>query len=1284
MAQLNQLLTSGSNVVTPPVGYLAMFFGTNNTLAFKDASGNLIEPTGSLNSVSASLAAQAQALTPGDKSIEGSLTITGTLTAKEYIVSSSVTNIIELNSSGSTVFGNSLDDTHQNTGSLLVTGSAIIEGDTTITGSLTIVTNTGIEFQVTNTGTKIGNTITDTHAITGSLSISGSLISTAFTGSITGSIGQFSQITGSTLLINSTGSINRLFVTNDAIVSSGSGNITVGNGGIPQSLIFGSTALTSLPAGYNWNTAIGLSTLSLLGNGNNNTALGKSAGTSITTGSDNTYLGYAAGNTHTSGSNNTIIGASATIPGFGSNNTVIGKGISLSNGTNSNIAIGDGQGNIRARYSSSWTLDTGVSSSWFSGSFAGSIVGNITGSITGSSAQIGSITGSLQGNVIGNITGSITGSTAQFTSITGSLQGAIVGNFTGSITGSTAQFLSITGSLSGSRATIFSASFGTFNTIGDITIGQNNLVVGNRGNVNNLVIGSAALPASTTGWNFNTAIGNSSLFKLGPGAGNTAIGNTAGQSLISGSNNVLIGNYGGGSLQSGSNNTIIGVYGFATGSGNVVLAASNIFIADGTTNNIILGDGATNIRARYSGSWTLSTGVSSPSFSGSISGSSAQFGSITGSLQGDIVGNITGSITGSTAQFTSITGSLIGNFTGSITGSTAQIRSITGSNILIATTSGISALDISGSNTFGTPNLAFDFLRVANANANVINPFKFFRVGSSGSFEILSSGYNIISSLSDPGTLYISGGITIGTSSLDPVAPESLVLFQPTGSSYNAGSIKTKVNNYSQFYITNLSAGISASSDFVVQADNGSQTNMFADLGINSSGYTGNGNGVGNANDAYVYGKAKDFWVGNNTTGSLFFFANTGSNVADMTLKTNKLSLTGSFSISTTGPTSSLELVGSNTKGGAGYFDFLTVQNTSVGAIDPKKYFRINSTGSLEIVSNNYDKILLTVSSSGDLGITGSINVANNVSSSAVLTSTNGTGMNFRVGDDLWIGDVNLPNTMQVSGIQNSGSGYIKFGTGSSTPIIGASGTSILQLTGSLNVSGGITGSSIQSNGIYGTAIVSAKNTAGAIYISGSGTIGGTNYIDFLKITNNATGATNTSTTFRKNLSGTIEMINSAYNATVLSIDDSGSINTQGNGITMPNRSAFRAIGVGNTISATTIVSGSNYSVDYSQGTAWNTSTGKFTAPQDGLYQVNLVARISGNAFSQAQIRKTAISGGTVTTQIMIEWGVNTTANHIGGSTISKLAVGDTLHLEVTAGSISFDANDNFSVAYIG
>ena len=62
----------------------------------------------------------------------GDLKISGSLIANQYTVSSSVTNVTFLQQSGSTIFGDSSDDTHQFTGSLTVTGSGdhyIVGGD---------------------------------------------------------------------------------------------------------------------------------------------------------------------------------------------------------------------------------------------------------------------------------------------------------------------------------------------------------------------------------------------------------------------------------------------------------------------------------------------------------------------------------------------------------------------------------------------------------------------------------------------------------------------------------------------------------------------------------------------------------------------------------------------------------------------------------------------------------------------------------------------------------------------------------------------------------------------------------------------------------------------------------------------------------------------------------------------------------------------------------------------------------------------------------------------------
>lgn len=71
------------------------------------------------------------------------------------------------------------------------------------------------------------------------------------------------------------------------------------------------------------------------------------------------------------------------------------------------------------------------------------------------------------------------------------------------------------------------------------------------------------------------------------------------------------------------------------------------------------------------------------------------------------------------------------------------------------------------------------------------------------------------------------------------------------------------------------------------------------------------------------------------------------------------------------GQTSQLTLVGSNAGGGAGYHQFLTVSNTT--ATNPAKFFRLNSTGGIEIVNNAYTATILTLDNSGNLAATGNV-----------------------------------------------------------------------------------------------------------------------------------------------------------------------------------------------------------------------------------------------------------------------------------------------------------------------
>jgi hypothetical protein len=92
----------------------------------------------------------------GSLVVTGSLTTTGTITSQTLVVQT-ITSSIEFNT-GSTRNGTLSTNTHEFTGSVLMTGSLS-------------VTTTGTELQVNASGVNIGNALTDNHIISGSLRI---------------------------------------------------------------------------------------------------------------------------------------------------------------------------------------------------------------------------------------------------------------------------------------------------------------------------------------------------------------------------------------------------------------------------------------------------------------------------------------------------------------------------------------------------------------------------------------------------------------------------------------------------------------------------------------------------------------------------------------------------------------------------------------------------------------------------------------------------------------------------------------------------------------------------------------------------------------------------------------------------------------------------------------------------------------------------------------------------------------------------------------------------------
>ena len=299
--------------------------------------------------------------------IDGGLTVTGDLTAMQYIISSSVTHFTESFSSGSTNFGDTLNDTHKFTGSVSITGSlnANLTGSVLGTGSYalsalsasfaTSASYTPTLQQVLNSGAGASN-----FGAAGSASIQ----LTNFSNNRTLYLNNNSYptikmednndaannltIDLNTLVLdnvsyNWSDIVNRAFIATSLATASVSDNAsnafsikynTYSCGNIDANLgntSYGLNALKTTTSGIS-NVAIGESSLINNTTGNGNTAIGKSALNGNTVGISNTATGNGALYNNTTGSYNTAHGYEAlTTNRTGANLTAVGYQAAYSN-----------------------------------------------------------------------------------------------------------------------------------------------------------------------------------------------------------------------------------------------------------------------------------------------------------------------------------------------------------------------------------------------------------------------------------------------------------------------------------------------------------------------------------------------------------------------------------------------------------------------------------------------------------------------------------------------------------------------------------------------------------------------------------------------------------------------------------------------------------------------------------------------------------------------------------------------------------------------------------------
>ena len=114
-------------------------------------------------------------------------------------------------------------------------------------------------------------------------------------------------------------------------------------------------------------------------------------------------------------------------------------------------------------------------------------------------------------------------------------------------------------------------------------------------------------------------------------------------------------------------------------------------------------------------------------------------------------------------------------------------------------------------------------------------------------------------------------------------------------------------------------------------------------------------------------GNSIDYFLSGSAAPSLQAVTNTAAS------SSNQITLSGAGD--NTNTYSSLRFAGYNQGGGTGYHGFFEVQNTYASATNPKKFFRLDSSGTLQIINSAYTNNLFNLTDAGALSIPSTLTV---------------------------------------------------------------------------------------------------------------------------------------------------------------------------------------------------------------------------------------------------------------------------------------------------------------------
>ena len=199
-------------------------------------------------------------------------------------------------------------------------------------------------------------------------------------------------------------------------------------------------------------------------------------------------------------------------------------------------------------------------------------------------------------------------------------------------------------------------------------------------------------------------------------------------------------------------------------------------------------------------------------------------------------------------------------------------------NGLLTTSWGLNGNTASSSNFIGTTNKENINFKANNTQAMLIDSLGNVGIGSAPVFNATAKEKLLVD---------------VGGSQASPV------------SSYNGFVVKGYNSSYLQINVQNRYNGTGASTDIVATANNGSETNNFIDMGINSG--SNSGSFFGGANDAYLYNRGQDLLIGTASSNKSIQFLTGGGD--ETTNERMRISGSGNVGIGTTNPSYKLHIV---------------------------------------------------------------------------------------------------------------------------------------------------------------------------------------------------------------------------------------------------------------------------------------------------------------------------------------------------------------------------------------